>query len=183
MNKRLRIAVDMDEVLADTLGKQLRLYNHRYADRINAEDLHGIELADIVPPDRQAWVLEMLHAPGYFADLEPMPGGPEAMGRLCTAHDVYIASAATEFPGSFNDKLKWLERYLPQIPRQRIIFCGEKSVLNVDILVDDTPQHFQGLCGLGLLFDAPHNRHQQGHLRVRNWLEAEAAIAKHSAGH
>jgi 5'(3')-deoxyribonucleotidase len=180
MDKQLRIAVDMDEVLADTLGKQLRIYNNFYGDQVTPDQLSGVELADIVPPERQPWVLDMLHAPGFFADLEPITGGLEAMQRLSAQHHLYIASAATEFPSSFNDKLNWLERHLPQIPRHRVIFCGEKSILNVDILVDDTPQHFDGLRGLGLLFDAPHNRGQQGHRRVLNWPEAEAAITEHA---
>ena len=86
-------------------------------------------------------------------------------------------SAATELPASFQDKLCWLERHLPQIPTRRIIFCGEKSVLDLDCLVDDTPSHFEGFRGTGLLFDAPHNRKENGFRRVRGWKQAEAEIA------
>jgi 5'-nucleotidase len=179
MSRRLRIAVDMDEVLADALGKQLRAYNERFGAQVTVESLHGLELADIVPQEHQAWVLSMLHQPGFFADLEWIPGAREEMEKLCAAHDVFIASAATEFPTSFVDKLNWLEDHLPQIPRHRVVFCGDKSVLNVDYLIDDTPQHFAGLNGIGLLFDAPHNRGDKTHYRVHGWREVPAAIALH----
>jgi 5'(3')-deoxyribonucleotidase len=179
--RQLRIAVDMDEVLADTLGKQLRLYNKQYGASVTADALEGLELADIVPGEHKEWVLQMLHAPGFFADLEPMKGALETMELLCRDHKIYIASAATEFPTSFNDKMAWLARHLPMIPTHRIIFCGDKSIVDVDYLVDDTPGHFEGLRGTGLLFDAPHNRRESGHYRVHGWKEIERAIAEHEA--
>jgi 5'-nucleotidase len=108
-----------------------------------------------------------------------VPSGLDVMQWLCAEHDVFVASAATEFPTSFNDKLAWLERHLPQIARHKVIFCGEKSVLNVDYLIDDTPQHFEGFRGVGLLFDAPHNRGDDRYYRVHGWPKLEAAIELH----
>jgi len=173
----VRLGIDMDEVLTDTLGKQLRVYNAHFGTDVPAERLDGFELVDIVPPEQRPFVSGMMHEPGFFADLEPIEGALEAMEQICRMHQVYIVSAATEFPGSFQDKLCWLERYLPQIPTRRIIFCGEKSVLDLDCLVDDTPSHFEGFRGTGLLFDAPHNRKESGFRRVRGWKQTEAEIA------
>lgn len=166
----------MDEVLTDTLGKQLRVYNAQYGTNVQPEQLDGCELLDIVPPEQRPFVSGMMHEPGFFSDLEPMEGALEAMEEICRQHQVYIVSAATEFPGSFQDKLRWLERYLPQIPTRRIIFCGEKSILDLDCLVDDTPSHFEGFRGTGLLFDAPHNRQENGFRRVCGWKRAAAEI-------
>ena len=177
----LRIAVDMDEVLTDTLGKQLRLYNQRYGTSASHSDLYGNNLVDITPEPHKEWLRSMLHDPGFFADLDPLPGALEGMERLCAQHDVFIASAATQFPNSFNEKIAWLKLYLPQIPLNRIIFCGDKSILNVDYLIDDSAYHFEGLRGVGLLFDAPHNQHQRDYFRVHGWPEVEAAIALHEA--
>ena len=177
----LRIAVDMDEVLTDTLGKQLRLYNQRYGTSASRSDLHGNNLVDIAPAPHKEWLVSMLHEPGFFADLEPLPGALEGMERLCAQHDVFIASAATQFPNSFNEKIAWLKLYLPQIPLNRIIFCGDKSILNVAYLIDDSAYHFEGLRGVGLLFDAPHNQRKRGYFRVHGWKDVEPAIALHEA--
>jgi 5'-nucleotidase len=180
-DRKLRLAIDMDEVLVDTLGKQLRIYNRQYGTQVTTAQLDGLELADIVPGEHKDWVLRMLHEPGFFADLQPIDGALETMERLCRDHTVYIASAATEFPTSFQDKMAWLARHFPSIPTHRIIFCGEKSILNVDYLLDDTPSHFEGLRGKGLLFDAPHNRREDRCHRVYGWKEVEQAIAQYEA--
>ena len=180
-HERLRIAVDMDEVITDALGKQLCLYNQRYGTSASRSDLHGKNLVDIAPAQHKEWLVSMLHEPGFFADLEPTPGSLEGMAKLCAQHDVFIASAATQFPNSFNDKLAWLKHHLPQIPLNRVIFCGDKSILNVDYLIDDSAYHFEGLRGVGLLFDAPHNRDKSGYFRVHGWEEVEPAIAQHEA--
>jgi 5'-nucleotidase len=177
----LSLAIDMDEVLVDTLGKMLASYNQRYDANITPADLHGLELADIVPENHRQWVLEMLHQPGFFADIAPMQGALACIDRLSRKHRVYIASAATEFPDSFRDKMNWLAHYVPSIPTHRIIFCGEKSVLDVDYLVDDTPSHFEGMRGTGLLFDAPHNRLEQRYYRLNGWENLERAIEVHEA--
>ena len=86
--RRLRIAVDMDEVLADALGKQLRAYNERFGAHVTAEALHGLELADIVPQEHQPWVLGMLHEPGFFSDLEWIPrrSGRDGEVMCCPRH-------------------------------------------------------------------------------------------------
>jgi len=178
-NGILRLAIDMDEVLADTLGKQLDCYNRRYGVNVAPADLEGLELVDIVPPSHRPCVLDMMHEPGFFADIPPISGALEVMDRLCRNHRVYIASAATEFPGSFREKMDWIARHLPQIPTPRIVFCGEKSILDVDYLVDDTPAHFEGMRGAGLLFDAPHNRVERRYHRVHGWDTLEAAIELH----
>jgi 5'(3')-deoxyribonucleotidase len=175
----LCLAIDMDEVLAGTLGKQLDCYNRRYGARVRPADLEGVELAEIVPSGHRQWVLEMMHEPGFFANIPPMAGALEAMERLCRRHRVYIVSAATETPGPFHDKMDWIAGHLPRFPTQRIVFCGEKSVLDVDYLVDDTPGHFAGMSGVGLLFDAPHNRPECRYHRVLGWGELETAIELH----
>ena len=96
--RRLRIAVDMDEVLADALGKQLSAYNERFGAQVTPEELHGLELADIVPLEHQTWVLGMLHEPGFFADLKWIPGAREEMEKLCAAHDIFICQCGNGVP-------------------------------------------------------------------------------------
>jgi 5'(3')-deoxyribonucleotidase len=177
----LRIAVDMDEVLADTLGEQLRRYNFRYNEQVTPDDLTGLELVDTVPPERRGWVLEMLHEPGFFANLELIPGAIAGMRQLCLEHEVFVASAAMEFPGSFDDKFLWLRRRFPEVSTRSIIFCGDKGVLDVDYLIDDTPEHFRRLRGVGLLFDAPHNRGHRGYPRVFGWGQVQDALSTYGS--
>lgn len=55
-----------------------------------------------------------------------------------------------------------------------IVFCGSKSILNADYLIDDNARHFEKFNGEAILFSAPHNKHVTGFHRVKNWLEIES---------
>jgi 5'(3')-deoxyribonucleotidase len=52
-----------------------------------------------------------------------------------------------------------------------MVFCGDKNVVNADILIDDRSRHFAGFRGKGILFTAPHNVAETQHLRANNWNE------------
>ena len=51
--KRLRIAIDMDETIADSLKEHIRRYNAEFAEMISPDDLYGKHLEEFVPFDRR----------------------------------------------------------------------------------------------------------------------------------
>jgi len=51
------------------------------------------------------------------------------------------------------------------------VFCGNKSILRADFLIDDQPKNLLRFEGQGLLYTAPHNVSATGFVRVDNWLE------------
>jgi 5'-nucleotidase len=76
-----------------------------------------------------------------------------------------------DVPYSFDDKFDWLEKHFPLVPPSRIVFCGDKHILNADILIDDRSRHFKQFQGTGILFTAPHNARENAPLRANNWKE------------
>lgn len=172
-----RICVDMDEVIADTLSEHLRRYNDHYDEAVTKQDLNGKLLWDIVSSDRYDQVTAILHAEDFFADLPVMPESQRVLKELCLRFDVYIASAAMYVPNSLGPKYKWLQRYFPFIPLTHYVFCGEKSILLADYLIDDLPRNIDLFSGQGLLYTAPHNLQAKGYTRVSSWLEIEAFFA------
>ncbi len=46
-----RIAVDMDEVLADALGKLIRLYNAEFSEDLTVEDMWGNWMVNVLPAE------------------------------------------------------------------------------------------------------------------------------------
>lgn len=170
-----RIAVDMDDVLADTLGAQLAWFGARYGYRWTRGDLTGKQLFDdLVTPEQAAAHAAVMREGSFFGDLPVLPGAPEVLRRLADRYEVFVASAATEFPGSFLPKFRWLERHFPFIPASRVVFCGDKAVVAADYLVDDNVHRFPGFRGQGVLFDAPHNQDVMGYPRVRSWDDVAA---------
>jgi hypothetical protein len=78
----------------------------------------------------------------------------------------WFASAAMEVPFSFEAKSKWLQKHFPFVPPSRILFCGDREIINADSLVDDTSRHFVRFRGIGVLFTALHNARECARLRA-----------------
>jgi 5'-nucleotidase len=100
-----------------------------------------------------------------------MEGAQDTIARLMERYEVFVATAAMEFPNSFVDKYNWLARHFPQIHWRNIIFLGDKSILGADYLIDDLPRNIKTFTGQGLLFTALHNRDETAYDRVQNWQD------------
>jgi len=168
-----RICVDMDEVIADAVAEHLLRYNRDHNGTITKADLYGKWIWDVVPPDFHDRLDEYLRSDDFFDVLEVMPDSPRVLAALQRRYEVFIATAAMEVPTSFNAKYRWLGRHFPFIPATHIVFCGDKSILRADYLIDDNPRQLQRFQGEGILYDAPHNARVTGFRRVKNWLEIE----------
>ena len=171
---RPRICVDMDEVMADAVAEHLLRYNRDYNTTLTKADLLGKRFWEVVPKQHHAILDDYLREEDFFADLDVMPDAPRVLAELQRHFEIFIASAAMEVPTSFNAKYRWLERHFPFIPHTHIVFCGDKSILRADFLIDDNPRQLALFTGTGILYDAPHNVALTGYTRVRNWLEIEA---------
>lgn len=85
--------------------------------------------------------------------------------------DVYIVSAAMEFPLSLYEKKQWLEEYFPFVSWKNIVFCGDKSIVKTDYLIDDHLKNLDHFTGVSLMFAASHNIYHNHHKRFNNWEE------------
>ena len=167
----LRICVDMDEVMADTLGEHLKRYNEAFDEKIAVEELAGTGLWDIVGNDRLDDLRAMIHAEDFFENLDLMPDAQEVLRELVKRFEVFVATQAMSVPNSFGPKYRWLQRHFPYIPPTHYVFCGDKSILRADYLIDDSPRNLQVFDGIGLLYTAPHNVRVKGFTRVGSWRE------------
>ena len=173
----LRICVDMDEVMADTLSEHLRRYNEAFDENLATADLWGKGLWDVVANDRQTQLRAFLDADDFFADLPVMPDAPEVMRDLAGRFEVFVATQAMTVPNSFGPKYRWLLRHFPFLPPTHFVFCGDKSILRADYLIDDMPRNLLRFEGTGILYSAPHNLAAGGFTRVADWREVAAYFA------
>jgi 5'-nucleotidase len=175
--RRYRIAIDMDEVMADALGEHLRRYNAAFGTALTPADIRGCHLEDYIPPGQRAAAEAMLDA-SFFENLETLPDCQEVVRELAERHQVFIASAAMDVPCSFDAKYRWLRRHFPFIPPSQIVFCGDKRILDADYLIDDRSRHFAGFKGEPLLFSAPHNAAERAYPRVASWKDVRDHFAR-----
>ena len=167
----LRICVDMDEVMADTLAEHLRRYNQEFDEALTVDDLAGKGLWEVAPSDRQAQLRAFIDAEDFFEDLALMPDSQRVLKDLSARFEIFIATQAMTVPNSLGPKYRWLQRHFPFIPPTHYVFCGNKSILLADYLIDDLPRNLQRFRGTGLLYTAPHNVGVTGFARVNNWQD------------
>lgn len=172
-----RICVDMDEVMADTLAEHLRRYNQAFDEDITTEDLAGKGLWEIAPLDRQQQLRAFLDAEDFFEDLPLMPDAQRVLRSLSARFEIFIATQAMAVPNSLGPKYRWLQRHFPFVPPAHYVFCGDKSILRADFLIDDQPRNLQLFQGKGLLYTAPHNLTVTGYTRVDNWQQVAEFFA------
>jgi 5'(3')-deoxyribonucleotidase len=95
----------------------------------------------------------------------------EVIRALQDKYEVFIVSAAMEFPNSLPEKLEWLEEYYPFIKWEHIVFCGSKTIIEADYMIDDHIKNLQPFKGEALMFTAPHNIDVKDFKRVNSWEE------------
>jgi 5'-nucleotidase len=173
-----RICVDMDEVMADTLAEHLRRYNQEFDEDVTVNDLAGKGLWEITPVDRQQQLRAFLDAEDFFEVLDVIPGAFEVLKDLSARFEIFIATQAMAVPNSLGPKYRWLQRHFPFIPPTHYVFCGHKSILRADYLIDDQPRNLLRFEGQGLLYTAPHNLDAAGFVRVDNWQQVAEYFAR-----
>jgi 5'(3')-deoxyribonucleotidase len=169
--KNLTVFVDMDEVIADAYGAHIEIYNRDFNENLSVHDCMGYDAWLAVPPDRHDSVRGHARNSGFFRDLKPIADSQEVMEALHEKYDVYIASAAMEFPNSLIEKSEWLDQHFPFIHWKKRILCGHKHILKGDILIDDRTFNLEPFEGRKILFTSPHNVHITGYERADSWKD------------
>ena len=171
-----RLLIDMDDVMADTSQKIINTVNNA----LNCDYTKEILIANPkIKEEYQEKYLTQRHKlwdKGFFRDIPLMPDAQEVIRNLYGKYEIFIVSAATEFPNSMSEKLEWLEDYFPYIGWSHTVFCGHKWMIRADYIIDDHEKNLINFTGKGLLFDSPNNKHITDFQRVNSWKEVEKVL-------
>jgi len=167
-----RVLVDMDEVIADTTAGMIDWYKKTYGGDIDYKKMQeGKSLVKGFPEQHQTDVRQQLYEPGFFRHLPVIEDSVQVLEQMNRKYEVYIVSAATEFPNSLTDKYNWLMEHFPFFTWKQLVLCGVKSMIQADFMIDDHIKHLELFKGKSYLFTAPHNLDDQGFDRLGNWKE------------
>lgn len=159
----------MDGVLANNKLHYIHYYWQETGTQIDEQELTGrSELASL--PDETA-VGRYLRTPGFFRTLPVAANAKEVVKELSEHYDIFVVSAAMQFPLSLAEKKEWLDEHFPFISWTNIVFCGDKHIIHTDYLLDDHVKNLRTFSGTGLLFDAFHNVHETEFERMADWLD------------
>lgn len=167
----LRLTLDMDDVLANTHEKLIQVILNDFGSNLTERQLRSGALKSLLHPKQLTRLHKVMNTPGFFADVEVMNDAVETVHSLSKYYEIFVATACMEFPNSFNDKFVWLNKHFRFIPWTNIVFCGYKSIINSDYLIDDHVRNLLAFKGEGILFSAPHNLQETGFKRVSNWKD------------
>ena len=166
-----RIIIDMDEVIADPMIKMIEWYKREYNTDVDYKKMNGVSWIQGFPEQHQVMVRQRLYEPGFFRDLPVMKDSVEVLKRLNERYEIYIVSAAVEFPNSLKDKHDWLMEHFPFFTWKQLVLCGEKKMIAGDFMIDDHARHLEHFKGKPYLYSAPHNLNETRFTRLHNWLE------------
>jgi 5'(3')-deoxyribonucleotidase len=168
-----RLAVDMDGVLADVYEQFFRYDEKDFGRRRKPEEVIGLE-------ERQAFphIMHYVFEKGFFRTAPVVKDSVEMLAAINKYYEVFIVSAAMEFPQSLPEKFDWLNEHFPFLKWQQFVFCGSKIIVDADIMIDDHFKNLDNFKGTTLLFSQPHNllRDTGRHKRVGCWQEIAAIL-------
>jgi len=173
-----RVIVDMDEVIADPMNEMIEWYRKNYEINVDYEKMLVGSWVKGFPDEHQSLVMERLLAPGFFRNLPVIADSVDVLKEMNQRYEVFIVSAATEFPNSLKDKMDWLLEHFPFFTWKQIALCGDKRLICGDYMIDDHLKNLKYFNGKKYLFTAAHNLTVTGYDRINNWKEAAEIFLK-----
>ena len=179
-----RLMVDMDDVICN--NGFLYMINKFLGSNYTYDDFKDFYMQDILE-DKEAFFKWFVDQNMYdYCDM--LPNCYRVLERLNEKYELYIVTdyvwkEMLDNSGYIVEhKYNWLYKNLPFIRPQQYIFLANKSVLNMDIRIDDKIVNLEG-GDIKLLFDAYHNREytdkylkEKGIVRVTSWLDIEKIL-------
>lgn len=136
----LKIVCDIDSVVAQFLEKHLAVHAKATGEVFSVDEISAWDMRKISKfPDK---ILTYFNEPGFYEDLEPIPGALDALEYLKReeGHRVVVATHATT-PHGAAEKLVWCAKHLPFLDPKSIWIGGNKHDIGGDVFIDDGPHN------------------------------------------
>ncbi|XP_041063354.1 5'(3')-deoxyribonucleotidase, mitochondrial-like isoform X2 [Carcharodon carcharias] len=184
-DRRLRVLVDMDGVLADFEGGFLQKFRDTYPKDpfIELQDRRGFWVSaqyGELHPDLCEKAISIWESKNFFIELEPIPGAVEAVKEMANLKDtdVFICTSPIK---KYNycpyEKYAWVEKHFGKEFLELIVLTRDKTLVTGNLLIDDKPD----ISGVEpypkwehILFSACHNMHEQlrpPKRRLHSWAD------------
>lgn len=109
-------------------------------------------------PEASKKAQALINTPSIFQKQKVFPAAQQFVRVLLTnGHDVFFCTAVPTWEIEHRDKQ--LNRFFPEVSHKNHVFCQDKSVLNLDVLLDDAPHNVEAsTVKYPLVWDAPWNK-------------------------
>ncbi|HTF27946.1 MAG TPA: hypothetical protein VK625_03830, partial [Flavitalea sp.] len=115
---------------------------------------------------------DKIYAPGFFRHLPVIKDSISVLEEMNKRYEIFIVSAAMEFPNSLIEKYDWLMEHFPFFTWRQIALCGDKRLVSGDYMIDDHVKNLKYFTGKPYMFTSAHNLEIKDYDRINNWKEA-----------
>lgn len=176
----LKIAIDFDETLFPTLDRVVEIYNKRHNSNIEVSQITTYNLHDSLPYDIADELLNIFVEKDAYDNLQPYKGAARAV-KILVEHgcEIYIATSTDVRNMEWKEEL--MQKHFPFIPKKNLIRIHDKSLLNVDVMIDDKMENLVSTFADRVCFDQPWNRSSSKDFsysiyRIHHWGEINNII-------
>lgn len=144
------ILVDMDNTLVDWDSQFYSMMSrlHPHVPLTTRETRINWSIERNYPSQYERAILGLTNEPEFWRTMPPMSGGIEAMKAMVTGGlNVFIVSTPDpqHTARCAKEKFDWVEHYLGQSWKNKVILTADKTLIRGDVLIDDKPNVCQGL--------------------------------------
>lgn len=186
----MKIAIDVDEVLAEYQNGFIEFHNKYYGTNLKRHHFaKSYKLEDAWGGTEDEAIDKVYHfyQTKDFKKMEPVPGAIEAVRKLAQKHDLFVVTSRQNFASPVT--LEWLDKHFPDTfsgilfanhfakegaPKDKSEICKE---IGAELLIDDSLTYAKDCAKKGIkvkLFDRPWNQTEnlpKNIQRVFSWQE------------
>lgn len=182
----LKIMLDFDSTLFPTSERVLEIYNRRHDSNIELSQITTYDLGESLGSDIADELLELFCDKEVYENLQPYKGAIRAIKTLVEqGNEIYIATSTDIKNLGWKEQL--LQKYFPFIPKDNLIRIHNKSLLNVDIMIEDNLENLTQTFADRVCFNQPWNQSKAidfayGIYRINCWDEIINTVRKIKKG-
>lgn len=165
---KITVALDLDGVIWDLVRPWITEYNNRFGDNLSYDDVTSYDLTRHMKKCTKEDYCHILSEILFWQKVEPFSGNSEWLRKLNKRFNLVIATK-TDYR-LFEMKVNRVLELFPFIKHSQIINIHDKSLLNVDWLVDDCLDNLKRGDFNAVVYDAPYNKSEK-YFRVKSLEE------------
>lgn len=180
--RRKRLLVDVDEVLADFQTPALEIAHRLTGKRLTPFDYEVWDMFTLFTEAEKRAIFEEIEKPGFCRTLLPRPGAIEAIREIQTLVDVYPVTSPFHSLTWVHERNAWLQEHFG-FKSSQVVHTSAKFLVLGDAFIDDNPSHVAAWQaehpgGVPMLWHIENTRTMTEFdpLRVKTWGEVIARV-------
>lgn len=171
MSNKEALLIDMDGVMADSMGGVFDYVEKHFGHSLAHEDIYDYWFAGLPRED----MLKAFRSKGFYRHLDVITGAVRGVNRLREEYNgnVYVCSAPMDGveKSCEIEKRDWLAQHFDETFAKEAIITDNKASVLGRVIIEDNP-HVSGGTWQPVMFDQPYNRMVE-HPRMYGWHDLQ----------